>query len=190
MVNPNATATITQQPEDVLHFWFNELQPAQWWRKDPALDAQITDRFRALFDVAEKGALDHWQQTPEGSLALVILLDQFPRNMFRDTPRAFASDANALTIARSALQKGLDASLPEAQRHFLYMPFMHSESLADHDQAMTLFSALGDESSLKAERQHRDIIARFGRYPHRNAILGRESTPAEQAFLEQPGSSF
>ncbi|TFH86410.1 DUF924 domain-containing protein [Billgrantia azerbaijanica] len=174
----------------VLDFWFRELAPAQWFRKDPALDAAIAERFGALLDAAVRGELWTWRRSPPGRLAEVIVLDQFSRNTHRDTPRAFAADPIALVLAQEAVAQGLDQALPTRRRVFLYMPYMHSESLAIHDEALRLFDQPGLEENLRYERHHRDILVRFGRYPHRNAILGRESTPEELAFLEQPGSSF
>ncbi|WP_163558861.1 DUF924 family protein [Halomonas sp. NO4] len=176
--------------EAVLDFWFRELAPAQWFRKDPALDAEITQRFGALLAAAQQGELWPWRRAAQGRLAEVIVLDQFSRNVHRDTPDAFAADPVALVLAQEAVGQGLDRPLTTLQRAFLYMPYMHSESLAIHDEALRLFDQPGLEENLRFERRHRDILERFGRYPHRNAILGRESTPEELAFLEQPGSSF
>ena len=177
-------------PDAVLSFWFDELEAAQWFRKDPALDAKIRTRFGACLESAARGELWGWRETPEGRLAEVIVLDQFSRNVHRDTPDAFAADPLALGLAQEAVARGDDAALPPAWRAFLYMPFMHSESAAIHKQALRLFGQPGLEENLRFEHRHRDIILRFGRYPHRNAILGRVSTPAELAFLAQPGSSF
>ena len=177
-------------PDAVLSFWFDELEAAQWFRKDPALDAKIRTRFGACLESAARGELWGWRETPEGRLAEVIVLDQFSRNVHRDTPDAFAADPLALGLAQEAVARGDDAALPPAWRAFLYMPFMHSESAAIHEQALHLFAQPGLEDNLRVERRHRDIILRFGRYPHRNAILGRVSTPEELAFLAQPGSSF
>jgi uncharacterized protein (DUF924 family) len=178
------------QAQDILDFWFDELEPAQWWKKDPEMDQLITDRFADVHRQASQCELFHWRQTPEGRLAEVLVLDQFSRNMFRDQPEAFAQDPLALALAQEAVHLGCHNKLNDTQHLFLIMPYMHSESLAVHDQAMELFAALGRPDNLDFEKRHRDIIARFGRYPHRNAILGRESTAEEQAFLEQPGSSF
>lgn len=176
--------------DEVLDFWFRELAPAQWFRKDPALDAAITQRFGPLLAAAGQGELWPWRRSAEGRLAEVVVLDQFARNIHRDSPRAFATDPVALVLAQEAVAQGLDRALPPVQRAFLYMPYMHSESLAIHDEALRLFDQPGLEENLRHERRHRDILVRFGRYPHRNAILARESTPEERAFLEQPGSSF
>ncbi len=176
--------------ETVLRFWFDELEPAQWFRKDPALDAAIGERFGALLEAAGRGELWAWRETPRGRLAEVIVLDQFSRNIHRDSPLAFARDPLALVLAQEAVASGGDRALEVMQRAFLYMPWMHSESLAIHEVALELFDQPGLEEQLRYEHRHRDILLRFGRYPHRNAILGRPSTPEELAFLEQPGSSF
>lgn len=176
--------------EEVIGFWFDELEPVQWYRKDPALDAEIGRRFGALLEAAGRGELWRWRDSARGRLAEVIVLDQFSRNVHRDTPLAFARDPVALVLAQEAVALGADRRLETPWRAFLYMPYMHSESLAVHDEAVRLFDQPGLEENLDFEHRHRDIIVRFGRYPHRNAILGRNSTPEELAFLEQPGSSF
>jgi uncharacterized protein (DUF924 family) len=177
-------------PEDVLDFWFGELKPAQWWAVDPALDRLIDERFGALHDAALAGELHAWRATAEGRLAEVIVLDQFSRNRHRGTPRAFAADPMALALAQEALAQGIDRQLPADRLAFLLMPFMHSESRAIHREAEPLFRRPGLEGNLESALRHRAIIDRFGRYPHRNAILGRESSAEEIAFLATPGSSF
>ena len=161
-----------------------------WFKADPDLDARITDEFLPDHERAAAGELDALKAMPEGCLALAILLDQFPRNMFRGTPRAFATDEAARAVCRHALAQGFDAKLHRVPRSFLYLPFEHSEELEGQELSVRLFDALGDEEWLGYARAHRDIIARFGRFPHRNAVLGRESTPEEIAFLRQPGSAF
>lgn len=176
--------------QSILHFWFEEIQPSAWWKKDSALDALIAARFGAVLDSARAGELYAWRESAEGALAEVIVLDQFSRNIFRDDTRAFAQDALALVLAQEAVRRGLDRDLPAQRRHFLYMPYMHSESRAIHVEAQGLFKALGDASVLEFELRHKAIIDRFGRYPHRNALLGRTSTPEEIAFLATPGSAF
>lgn len=176
--------------QHILHFWFDELTPQQHFAKDAALDAAMRERFAAVLDAAARCELWAWRATPAGRLAEIVLLDQFSRNIHRDTPRAFAQDALALVLAQELVATGRQAELPLAQRRFVYMPYMHSESLAVHDQALRLFAEAGLEDALRYEHQHRAIIERFGRYPHRNAVLGRVSTPDELAFLSQPGSSF
>lgn len=189
-------------PADVLEFWFGAPGSAEhgslrkcWFEKDPAFDAEIRRRFLALVDEAAAGRLDDWADRPEGLLALIVLLDQFPRNLFRDAPRAFATDAQALALAQQALTQGVDAQLMPVARAFIYLPFEHSEDLAMQDRAVALFSALAQHgeafaSYLDYAERHRDVIRRFGRFPHRNAILGRASTPEEIAFLARPGAGF
>ncbi|MEX0738639.1 MAG: DUF924 family protein [Pseudohongiella sp.] len=177
-------------PEDILTFWFDELKPAQWWKKDTDFDAMIADRYAELHTRAIQCELYSWRRTAQGRLAEIIVLDQFSRNMFRDTARAFAADPLALALAQEAVAVGADAALTPIQRSFLYMPYMHSESLLIHDQAVDLYTRNGLEDNLKFEIKHKEIVERFGRYPHRNAILGRPSTLEETEFLKQPGSSF
>ncbi len=183
---------------DVLAFWFagdEEARMHRWWRKDEAIDASIRDRFADLVVRAAGGAFDAWPETADGALALVIALDQFPRNMHRGSPLSFGCDAKAREVVAVALARGFDRELPLDRRPFLYMPLMHSERLADQERCVALFAALADESPGLAQQsdyavQHRDIVARFGRFPHRNAVLGRASTAEEAEFLTQPGSSF
>ncbi|HJO35446.1 MAG TPA: DUF924 family protein [Gammaproteobacteria bacterium] len=177
-------------PEAVLEFWFQALEPAAWWRRDVALDGEIARRFGALHERACRCELYDWRRSAAGRLAEVIVLDQFSRNLYRDQPRAFAQDGLALALAQTAVAAGADAALPAAQRSFFYLPYMHSESLLIHQQALALFTANGIAQSLDYERRHLAILERFGRYPHRNAALGRTSTPAELAFLREPDSSF
>lgn len=178
------------QAQDIIHFWFQELNDTQRFAKDTALDAAMRERFGATLLAAARGELFGWRATPSGRLAEIVLLDQFSRNLYRDTPGAFAQDAQALTLAQELVASRQDQSLPLAQRIFAYMPYMHSESLLIHAQAVQLFAQPGMEGSLAFEYKHKAIIERFGRYPYRNAILGRESTPDELVFLGQPGSSF
>lgn len=174
----------------IIDFWFTELPAGTWTRKIPELDEQMRQRFSTVHRQAEQGECWCWRETDSGRLAEIIVLDQFSRNMWRDTPRAFASDGMALVLAQEAIARGVDQRLSLNQRLFLYMPFMHSESLLIHERAMELFSAPGLEENLEFERRHQDILLRFGRYPHRNEILGRASTEEEILFLTQPGSSF
>ncbi len=178
------------QPQSILHFWFEELTPKQHFIKDSALDETIRGRFGNTLEAAARCELFTWRATTDGRLAEIIVLDQFSRNVYRDTPRAFAQDPLALVLAQELVACGQDRSLPDAQRVFVYMPYMHSESALVHTQALTLFTQLGMEGNLDFERRHKTIIDRFGRYPHRNAILGRESSADELAFLSEPGSSF
>ena len=178
------------QPHPILHFWFIELTPKQHYAKDAALDNAIRNRFGATLEAAARCELFAWRTTPEGRLAEILVLDQFSRNVYRDTARAFAQDALALALAQELVASVQDRNLPLAQRSFAYMPYMHSESALIHAQAALLFSRPGMEDSLRFEQRHQAIIERFGRYPHRNAILGRASTPEELAFLNAPGSAF
>ena len=175
---------------DILRFWFDEIEPAQWWRADPAFDAQVRERFGEVLRAATAGELHGWRATPEGRLAEVIVLDQFSRNIHRGTPGAFAADPMALGLAQEAVAGGHDQALPVPRRAFLYMPYMHSESRAIHVLSEQLFSTPGLEKNHESGLRHRAIVERFGRYPHRNAVLGRASTAEELAFLQQPGSSF
>jgi uncharacterized protein (DUF924 family) len=176
--------------DDVLQFWFGELTPEKWWRKDPALDRRIADRFGPTLAAASRCELFAWRATARGRLAEVIVLDQFSRNVHRDTAAAFSNDALALALAQEAVARGCDRELPPAERAFLYLPWMHSESPLIHEEALHLFAAPGLEKNLDFEHKHKAIIDRFGRYPHRNAILDRPSTAEELEFLKQPGSSF
>jgi uncharacterized protein (DUF924 family) len=177
-------------PDDILAFWFDEIEPSKWFVKDVAFDQLLIDRFSAIHEKARQCELFEWRSSAEGCLAEVIILDQFSRNMFRDTPAAFACDPLALALAQTAISSNKPISLTAIQRTFLYMPFMHSESLEVHDVAIKLFTKNGIKDNLDFEIKHRDIIEKYGRYPHRNAILDRNSSPAEAAFLMQPGSSF
>ncbi len=185
---------------EVLRFWFGDAQPPvsrpEWFRKSDAFDREIAQRFGPLIEHALQGELLAWQQDAEAALAQIIVLDQFTRNVFRNTPRAFAGDTLALTASRALMAKGQDGLLHPVQRPFVYLPLEHAEDLATQDESVRLFKALeaatpGDAHGLLDYAQrHREIIARFGRFPHRNAILGRESSPEEIAFLAQPGSGF
>ncbi len=176
--------------EDVLNFWFDEIEPAQRWKKDASFDQLIKDRFEGLYQQAFFAELFSWRETSRGRLAEIILLDQFSRNMYRDTPLAFASDPQALILAQEAVTLGADQDLNADERSFLYMPYMHSESLAVHEVAVELFTKNGNQNNLDYEIKHKQIIERFGRYPHRNKILGRQSTADEIEFLNGPNSSF
>jgi len=175
---------------DVLQFWFAELEPRQWWVKDEALDREIEERFGELHSDAAAGKLYQWREDANGRLAEVIILDQFSRNIYRDRPEAFAWDGMALVLAQEAVRIGADQEFDTPEKAFFYMPYMHSESMAIHSQAVKLFDQPGVEFNLEFELKHKMIIDRFGRYPHRNAVLGRESTPEELRFLKQPDSSF
>lgn len=175
---------------EVLTLWFEELMPDMWWKKDPDLDELIIKRFTSLHVRARKGELYLWRSNPQGTLAEIIVLDQFSRNMFRDTPKAFENDGTALVLAQRAVEKGFHHQLTKSEQAFLYLPFMHSESSIIHQVALALYTQLGEASNLDFEMRHKAIIDRFGRYPHRNAVLGRQSTPEEIEFLKQPGSGF
>jgi uncharacterized protein (DUF924 family) len=169
------------QPQAILDFWFTELTPKHHFAKDPALDKAIRTRFGVTLEAVARCELFAWRATPEGRLAEVLVLDQFSRNVYRDTPRAFAQDALALALAQELVASGQDRSLPLAQRSFAYMPYMHSESAPVHAQAVILFDQPGMEDTLRFEQRHQAIIERFGRYPHRHAILGCGSTPKDLA---------
>ncbi len=174
-------------PDTVLHFWFKEITPAQWWKVDPSFDSLIAERFGALHASAAQGECFAWRSSPQGRLAEVIVLDQFSRNLHRGTAGAFACDAMALALAQEAVAAAVDLALPVAERAFLYMPYMHSESRLIHVEAERLFAERAPEN-LDFEMRHKAIVDRFGRYPHRNQALGRESTAEELAFLQEPGS--
>ena len=176
--------------ETVLKFWFEEARPEQWWKKDEAFDHAIVERFSKLHACAARCELFEWRKAVRGRLAEVIVLDQFSRNMFRGSPLSFAYDTLALALAQEAVAAGADSELSPVERSFLYMPYMHSESIRIHEVAVELFRGNGLSGNLDFELKHKAIIERFGRYPHRNAILGRVSTGEEIEFLTQPGSSF
>jgi len=195
--------------EQVLEFWFGELtadgradavHAQRWWKKDPAFDALIRERFGGLYAAVVGDAREAWLEEPRGTLAYVITIDQFSRNMFRDSPRMFEHDARALRAALGGIDHGFDRKLALDERGFLYMPLMHSEDRAQQDRCVALFEAFRDElegeararvaGSVDYAKRHREIVARFGRFPHRNQVLGRTVTAEEMEFLTQPGSSF
>ena len=180
----------TAGPEEVLQFWFEEIEPRQWWAVEEPFDRAVAARFGSTHTAASRCELHAWRARPEGRLAEIIVLDQFSRNIHRGAPRAFACDPLALALAQEAVRAGADHAMAPERRGFLYMPFMHSESAAIHEWALQLFTAMGSEPHLESERRHKAIIDRFGRYPHRNLVLGRASTPQEIEFLAQPGSAF
>lgn len=194
--------TAIRSPEEVLTFWFGDGTPklARWFGKDDAFDREIRERFGETLEAAAHGALDTWAATPKGRLALVLVLDQFSRNVFRDTPRMFEHDAKALKLVREGMARGDDVNFTPLESGFFYLPLEHSEDLATQEESVRRFLALNERAPGALRKitasfhdyavKHRDIIARFGRFPHRNAILGRRSTAEEQAFLEEPGSSF
>jgi uncharacterized protein (DUF924 family) len=177
---------VIASPQDVLAFW-REAGPDKWFKKDIAFDDEIRSRFLETYEAAAADRLSHWQDTPEDALALTIVLDQFPRNMFRNEARAYATDPRARAAAGRAIARGFDNKVPLADRQFFYLPLEHSESLDDQQRCCELFRAAGDADHLKWAELHANIIRRFGRFPHRNAVLGRATTPAEQAFLDNDG---
>ena len=193
-------AALATEAADILRFWFgvSSLQAAvsrnEWFAKDAAFDAAIDERFFAVYERGAAGELESWRAQPESALAYVLLFDQFPRNMFRGTPQAFATDGKALSCAKAVVAAGFDERVPPLARVFFYLPFEHSERLADQRYSLKLFGRVashpGTEGVLDYARRHAAVIERFGRFPHRNAILGRTSTAEEEDFLQQPGSAF
>ncbi|MBP0018192.1 MAG: DUF924 domain-containing protein [Cyanobacteria bacterium SBLK] len=175
---------------DIIYFWFEECTPKQWWQKSLEFDCLIASRFGVILQAAIEGKLAYWRSEAEGRLAEIIVLDQFSRNIYRDRPQAFSQDPLALNLAREAVQIGADKAVSEPKRVFFYLPYMHSESLQIHQEALPLFQSLTESSYLEYEYKHMSIIEKFDRYPHRNDILDRESTELEKHFLSQPGSSF
>jgi uncharacterized protein (DUF924 family) len=176
--------------ERVLTFWFEEIEPQSWWSTDPALDEQIRKRYLGLLERAKQGELYAWRASPEGRLAEILVLDQFSRNIHRNTPQAFSQDPIALVLAQEAVATHAHRGLPPTQRTFMLMPYMHSESRLVHVQAEALFREFGPADNYDFELRHKAIVDRFGRYPHRNEVLGRASTQEEIEFLRQPGSKF
>ena len=178
--------------QEVIHFWFEETEPQQWFQKNADFDEQIKERFFVTYEMARDKLCDSWKQDAEGCLALCILLDQFPRNMFRDTPQAFATDEHALLIAKYAVSKGFDQVLSTKMRRFIYLPYEHSESLEDQKKSVSFFEAMKNDDPLGHEYaiRHLQVIEKYGRFPHRNAILGRENTQEEQEYLAEPGAGF
>lgn len=176
---------------DILTFWFEEISPESWFKKDAAFDEMLKQRFGALVDQALAGQLDKWAETADGRLALILLLDQMTRNIFRDTPKAFAGDEIACALSLRSVAEGLvDKEADVNKRHFLLMPMMHSEDLQIQKQSLPLFKSFTKDMTYDYAVKHHDIVERFGRFPHRNSILGRPSTNEEVEFLKQPGSSF
>lgn len=173
--------------QEVTRFWFEETAPQQWFQQNPDFDELVGRRFSAVYEAAREGGCDPWAQDAEGALALCIVLDQFPRHMFRGSPQAFAADGQALVVVKDALKKGFDQILEPVRRGFLYLPFQHSEDLAEQERSVRLYTAMKDDNPagyIYAVRHH-EAIARFGRFPHRNAVLGRDSTPEELVFLKE-----
>ena len=180
-------------PNSILNFWFHEIDPSQWWIASADFDERVRSRFGALLQQAAAGELSDWRDSPRGRVAEVIVLDQFSRNVWRDTPQAFAQDGMALALSQEAVRQGAleaAAGLTQDEQVFLLMPYMHSESAKVHRDAERLFLQVAPDANYQFELRHKAIIDRFGRYPHRNAILGRNSTPEEIEFLQKPGSRF
>ncbi len=176
--------------QEILKFWFEEIEPSQWWIRDEQLDQAIVERFSNIHTKAIRCELYEWRNTTEGRLAEIIVLDQFSRNMFRESPLSFAYDSLALALSQEAVLLGVDKELNSAQRSFIYLPFMHSESIEIHKVAMSLYQKNGIQSNLAYEVKHKEIIEKFGRYPQRNKTLGRVSTDKEIEFLKQHGVGF
>jgi uncharacterized protein (DUF924 family) len=180
----------TATMDDVLAFWFEEIQPESWFRKDPSFDTLVDARFGQAVAQALAGKLDHWADDARGCLALILLLDQFTRNIYRDTPRAFSGDEMALALSLRCVERGYIDHPLMAWRQFMLMPMMHSEDITIQDRSLPLFKAHTGDMTYDYAVRHRDIVARFGRFPHRNHILGRPNSDDETAFLTEPGSSF
>ena len=178
------------EKEEILNFWFKECKPEQWFKKNEDFDQMIENRFSIAIENAIAGNLGNWEESETGCLALIILLDQFTRNVFRDTPRAFAGDKRALALSQLCCDKDYLTNPDVQRRQFMLMPMMHSENLVVQDAALPLFKKYASEKDYEYAEKHREIITRFGRFPHRNIILGRKSTNEELEFLKQPGSSF
>ncbi len=176
--------TMSESPQSIVEFWFSDKVQPLWFQSTPEFDTELRERFETAWQAAEQGRLDDWAETPEGALALVILLDQIPLNIFRGDARCFSTEAKSRDITNLAVERKLDKELTDEQKAFLYMPLMHSESMTDQDKAVALYEAAGLAGNLKFAQHHRDIVRRFGRFPHRNKILGRQSTEAELAYLE------
>jgi uncharacterized protein (DUF924 family) len=172
--------------QDVISFW-RDAGYDRWFKPDAGFDREVRERFLATHEAAAASGLSDWERSPDGALALLVLLDQFPRNMFRGTPRAFATDTIALEIARRAIGHGFDKDVDPQMRTFFYLPFMHSEDVADQERCLALYRDLGNDDGIKYAEVHLDAIRRFGRFPHRNEILGRASTPEEVAYLDSGG---
>ena len=176
--------------DEVLEFWFEELTSDDWFGGGDAVDARIRERFLGLHEALRSHVPESWRTTKRGMLAAVIALDQFPRNMYRGDPRAFAADAAAIGLAREAIERGFDRTMSKDERKFLYLPFEHSEDPVEQARSVDLFSTLDEEDTLGYALRHQEIVDRFGRFPHRNEVLGRQSTPEEIEFLKDPNSSF
>ncbi len=178
--------------QEILHFWFEETKPQQWFQKNDDFDQQIRDRFMMTYEMARDGVCDNWKQDADGCLALCIVLDQFPRNMFRNDAKAFATDEKALMVAKYAVSKGFDQLMVPLRRRFLYLPFEHSESIDDQKKSVDFFAKMKKDDPLGHDYalRHLEVIEKFGRFPHRNAVLQRENTADEEEYLARPGSGF
>lgn len=177
---------------EILHFWFVETDPSLWFQKNEAFDERIRDRFKVTYEMAADGLCNNWAKDADGALALIVVLDQFPRNMFRGTGKAYASDSKALICAKQAIHKGFDQVLTPEKRRFMYLPFEHSENLSDQKRSVELFKAMEDVDPLgyTYALRHYDVIKKFSRFPHRNEALGRDNTPEEEEYLQQAGAGF
>lgn len=182
--------TVAKTHREILAFWFEDITPKQWWATDPEFDRQIEDRFHDVLHRAIRGELSCWRKEEKGRLAEIIVLDQFSRNIYRNTPAAFSQDPMALALAQEAVAAGLHSALSPVERGFLFLPYMHSESMLVHAEAEALYREYALPDNYEFELRHKAIIDRFGRYPHRNQVLGRPSTAEEMEFLQQPGSRF
>jgi len=171
-------------PNDILTFWFSDKVEPLWFNSTPEFDSELKEQFEELYVAALAGNLSDWQNSAEGSVALVVILDQFPLNMYRGSPESFGGEAKAREIAKDAINKGFDSQINDVQKAFLYMPLMHSENIDDQDLSVSLFEAAGLKENLRFAKHHRDIVKRFGRFPHRNKILGRTSSQAELEYLD------
>ncbi len=171
-------------PQSIVEFWFSDKVRPLWFQSTPQFDAQLRESYELIWQQAAAGELDNWALTPVGALALVIVLDQFPLNMYRGDALCFSTEAKSREVAKQAIEQNLDVELTDEQKAFLYMPFMHSESMQDQDKSVSLYEAAGLADNLKFALHHRDIVRRYGRFPHRNKILGRQSTEVEQAYLQ------
>ena len=176
--------------QEIIDFWFTEIEPVQWWEKDEVFDVLIENRFASLHQQAKAGELILWRESALGSLAEIIILEQFSRNIYREKPESFRCDPLALELAQGAITKGFDLELSQIEHSVFYLPYMHSESRLIHKEALRFYESLGNPNTLEFEQMHKTIIDRFGRYPHRNHILDRESTAEEIEFLKQPNSGF
>ena len=178
--------------QEILHFWFVETDPSLWFQKNEEFDTRIRERFKVTYDMAKDGLCNAWADDAEGALALCIVLDQFPRNMFRGTADMFATDEKALLCSKQAIHRGFDQVLTPEKRRFMYLPFEHSENMRDQNRAVELFEAMKDVDPLGYQYalRHKEVIEKFGRFPHRNKALGRENTPEEEEYLKQPGAGF